>query len=102
MPAEQTSDALGAAAVQIGPRAVGLAAVMTKQMGLSLEHARQILTLGCGLRVNRSTLCRALLRMSDKAEPTYEDLLKRARSSRVNSMDETGWRAGGRIGRMWR
>jgi len=93
---EQTSDALGAAAVQIGPRALGLAALMTKQMGLSLDNARQMLTLGCGLTVNRSTLCRALLRMSDKAEPTYEDLLKRARSSRVNSMDETGWRVGGR------
>ena len=93
---EQTSDALGAAAVQIGPRALGLAALMTKQMGLSLDNARQMLTLGCGLTVNRSTLCRALLRMSDRAEPTYEDLLNRARSSRVNSMDETGWRVGGR------
>jgi len=53
----------GAAAVQIGPRALGLAAVMTKQMGLSLDNARQMLTLGCGLTVNRSTLCRALLRI---------------------------------------
>src|SRR5205814_4960933 len=69
-----TSDALGAAAVQIGPRAPGLAAVMTKQMGLSLDNARQMLALGCGLRVNRSTLCRALLRMSGKAEPTYEEI----------------------------
>jgi transposase len=93
---EQTSDALGAAAVQIGPRALGLAAVMTKQMGLSLDNARQMLVLGCGLTVNRSTLCRALLRMSGKAEPTYQDLVNRARSSRVNSMDETGWRVGGR------
>jgi transposase len=93
---EQTSDALGAAAVQIGPRALALAAVMTKQMGLSLDNGRQMLEQGCGLKVNRSTLCRALLRMSGKAEPTYEDLLNRARSSGVNSMDETGWRVGGR------
>jgi len=92
---EQTSDALGAAAVQIGPRALALAAVMTKQMGLSLDNARQMLAQGCGLTVNRSTLSRALLRMADKAEPTYEELLNRARSSAVNSMDETGWRVGG-------
>jgi hypothetical protein len=31
--------------VQIGPRALGLAAVMTKQMGLSLDNARQMLAL---------------------------------------------------------
>jgi transposase len=93
---EQTSDALGAAAVQIGPRALALAAVMTKQMGLSLGNGRQMLEQGCGLKVNRSTLCRALLRMSGKAEPTYEGLLNLARSSGVNSMDETGWRVGGR------
>jgi transposase len=93
---EQTSDALGAAAVQIGPRALGLAAVMTKQMGLSLGNAEQMLLQGFGLRVNRSTLSRALLRMADKAEWTYESLLEMARDSRVNAMDETGWRVGGR------
>lgn len=92
---EQTSDALGAAAVQIGPRALGLVAVMTKQMGLSLGNAEQMLMQGFGLSVNRSTLSRALLRMADKAEPTYESLLGMARHSSVNSMDETGWRVGG-------
>src|SRR5260221_3825788 len=51
---------------------------MTKQIGLSLDHARQMLALGCGLTVNRSTLCRALLRMSDKAEPDRK-------STRLNS-----------------
>jgi transposase len=92
---EQTSDALAAAAVQIGPRTMALAAVMTKQMGLSLDNARQMLEQGCGLTVNRSTLSQALSRMADKAEPTYEDLLNRARQSVVNAMDETGWRVGG-------
>lgn len=93
--AEQTSEALGAAAVQIGPRALALAAVMTKQMGLSLGNAGQMLAQGFGLRVNRSTLSRALLRMADKAEPTYADLLRIAQGSVVNAMDETGWRVGG-------
>ncbi|MGI8744605.1 MAG: hypothetical protein ACR2NN_18925 [Bryobacteraceae bacterium] len=58
--AEKTSDALGAAAVQIGPRALGFAEVMTKQMGLSLGNAEQMLMQGFGVRVNRSTLSRGL------------------------------------------
>src|SRR5574341_2622551 len=37
----QTSDALGAAAVQLGPEALTLAALLNKQMGLSLGHTRQ-------------------------------------------------------------
>jgi transposase len=92
---EQTSDALGAAQVQIGPRAVSLAAVMTKQMGISLGHASQVLEQGFGLRVERSSLSRALARLARRAEPTYEDLLAQARRSPVNVMDETGWRVGG-------
>jgi len=92
----QTSDALGAAGVQIGPRALGLAAVMTKQMGLSLGNAEQILAQGFGLQVHTSTLSRGILRMAGKAEPTYNSLLGLARNSLVNSLDETGWRVGGR------
>lgn len=93
--AEQTSDALGAAKVQIGPRALSLAAVMTKQMGLSLGRAGQLLEQGCGLRLHRSTLSRALTRLGRKAEPTYQQLVDQARRSAVNVVDETGWRVGG-------
>lgn len=93
--AEQTSDALGAASVQIGPRALSLAAVMTKQMGLSLGRAGQLLEQGFGLRLHRSTLSRAMARLGRKAEPTYQQLLDQACHSAVNVMDETGWRVGG-------
>jgi hypothetical protein len=93
--AQQTSDALGSASVQIGPRALALAAVMTKQMGLSLGNARQMLAQGFGLWVHPSTLSRAVMRMADQAEPTYERLRGMAHTSLVNSMDETSWRVGG-------
>lgn len=93
--AEQTSDAVGAAGVQIGPRALSLAAVMTKQMGLSLGRAEQLLAQGFGIGVHRSTLSRAMERLARKAEPSYAKLLERARQSIVNAMDETGWRVGG-------
>ena len=93
----QTSDALGAASVQIGPTALSLAALMNKQMGVSLGNAQRILELGCGLKISRGGLSRALARMAAKAEPTYQQLLQQARQSLVNTMDETGWKVGGKL-----
>jgi len=93
----QTSDALGAAAVQLGPEALTLAGLMNKQMGLSLGHTTQVLQQGFGLTVSRSGICRALARMADKAAPTYEGLILTARQSLVNILDETGWRVEARL-----
>jgi len=93
----QTSDALGAASVQIGPAALSLAALMTKQMGLSVGNTQQILEVGCGLRISRGGLSRALGRMARKAEPVYAQLLAANRASMVNVMDETGWKVGGQL-----
>src|SRR5881296_4450256 len=44
----QTSDALGAAHVQIGPEALALTAHMNKEMGISHERAGRVLNLGYG------------------------------------------------------
>src|SRR5947199_838576 len=93
----QTSDAVGVGSVQLGPEALTLAAVLNKQMGLSLGHTRQALVYGFGLQVSRSGLCRALARMATKAAPSYSGLLQAARQSPVNSVDETGWKVGGRL-----
>lgn len=62
----QTSDALGAAQVQLGPEALSLAAHLNKEMGISHERVARVLELGYGLRTNRSTLCRALMRLGEK------------------------------------
>jgi transposase len=97
----QTSDALGAAQVQLGPEALGLAAQLNKQMGLSLGHTVQVLKLGFGLQASRAGVYRALARMAAKVEPTYQELLRVARASLVNGVDETGWRVGGRLQWMW-
>lgn len=92
----QTSDALGAAAVQLGPEALTLAALMNKQMGLSLGHTTEVLQAGFGLEASRSGICRALARMGAKAAPSYQGLIVAARRSEVNHLDETGWRVAGR------
>jgi len=83
--------------VQLGPEALTLAAILNKQMGLSLGHTRQVLCYGFGLAVSRGGLYRALARMAGRAEPTYEGLVETARQAPVNGMDETGWKVGGRL-----
>ena len=93
----QTSDAVGVGRVQLGPEALTLAAILNKQMGLSLGHTRQVLSCGYGLEVSRGGLYRALARMAGRAEPTYHGLVQTARQAPVNGMDETGWKVGGRL-----
>ena len=93
----QTSDAVGVGGVQLGPEALTLAAILNKQMGLSLGHTRQVLSYGFGLEVSRGGLYRALARMAGRAEPTYDGLVETARQALVNGMDETGWKVGGRL-----
>jgi transposase len=93
----QTSEAVGVGNVQLGAEALTLAAVLNKQMGLSLGHTRQALVYGFGLEVSRSGLCRALARMANQAAPSYRGLVQAARRSLVNSVDETGWKVGGRL-----
>src|SRR5438132_3610858 len=93
----QTSDAVGVGSVQLGPEALTLAAILNKQMGLSLGHTRQVLFYGYGLEVSRGGLYRALARMAGRAEPTYDGLVETARQAPVNGMDETGWKVGGRL-----
>ena len=93
----QTSDAVGVGSVQLGPETLTLAAILNKQMGLSLGHTRQVLCYGFGLEVSRGGLYRALARMAGRAAPTYDGLVETARQAPVNGMDETGWRVGGQL-----
>ena len=97
----QTSDALGAAQVQVGPEALSLAAHLNKEMGISHERAARVLDLGYGLHVSRSGLCRAMSRLGDKADPTYQQLQIAVRHSQVNWVDETGWRVAARLRWLW-
>ena len=93
----QTSDAVGVGSVQMGPEALTLAAILNKQMGLSLGHTCQVLSYGFGLEVSRGGLYRALARMAGRAAPTYDGLVEAARQAPINGMDETGWKVGGRL-----
>jgi transposase len=97
----QTSDALGAAQVQLGPEALSLAAHLNKEMGISHERVARVLELGYGLRTNRSTICRALLRLGEKAAPTYDQMVQEVQTAWMNQLDETGWRVAGHLEWLW-
>jgi transposase len=97
----QSSDALGAAGVQIGPQALSLAAHLRKEMGLSDGRAARVLKLGWGLEMSRSGICRAVIRVAQKAAPTYEQLRMVVRQADVAWMDETGWRVAATLQWLW-
>lgn len=97
----QTSDGIGGAASQLGPRALALATELNKGLGLSYGKTAAVLEEAFGLRVSRGGLCRALARLADKAEPTYQALVEKIRGSPMVTPDETGWKVGGRLWWMW-
>lgn len=97
----QTSDALGAAQVQLGPEALSLAAHLNKEMGISHERVARVLKLGYELQASRSGICRALMRLGEKAAPTYRQLVMAVRKSPVNWLDETGWRVAAVLEWLW-
>jgi transposase len=97
----QTSDALGAAAVQLGPHAVALAVILNKQCGLSFGRIVSLLRDRFGLTVTRGGLVHAVHRTARQAQPTYEALCATVRGSPVVTPDETGWKVGGHPYWLW-
>jgi transposase len=97
----QTSDALGAAAGQLGPQAVALAVILNKQCGLSFGRIVTLLRDRFGLTVTRGGLVHAVQRTARQAQPTYEALCAHVRGSPVVTPDETGWKVGGHPYWLW-
>ena len=78
----QTSDALGAAAVQLGPQAVAFAVLLNKRFGLPYGKIAALLRDRFGLTVTRGGLVHAVHRAARQAQPTYDALVRdRARQS---------------------
>jgi len=90
----QTSNATGAAASQVGPRALALAAQLNKGLGLPFGKVQTVLT-HFQITVTRGGLCLGLHRLARLSEPTYRVMIEVVRHSPVVSPDETGWRING-------
>jgi transposase len=97
----QTSDALDAAQVQLGPEALTLAAHLNKQLGISYANAAAVLRMGYGMNASRAGLCRAVARLGKKAECTYQALVLAVRQEPVIWMDETGWKVAAVLRWLW-
>jgi transposase len=98
----QRSDALGAAAAQLGPRALALAAELHTGLGLSFGKVSRLFQTFFGLPVSRAGVCRALTQVRRAAAPTYGAFLVWIRQgARVVTADETGWKVRGRLQWLW-
>jgi transposase len=97
---QQTSDALGAAGVQLGPQAVALASWLSKGLGLSAGKVARLLG-QLGVAVTAGGVVQAIARTARRATPTYQALIERVKASPVVAPDETGWRVAGRRAWLW-
>jgi transposase len=91
----QTSDALGAAASQVGPDAQAAAAVLHTQLGLSHGKVAAAFDALFGIGLTRGASAQVGLRAAARLEPDYRLLLDDLRTSERIAADETGWRVGG-------
>jgi len=96
----QTSDALGAAACVLGPRAVALATELNKELGLSPQKTAKALA-RFGIQITAGGVVRAIARQARALEPTYQALIEGVRASPAVAPDETGWRIGGQKAWLW-
>lgn len=91
----QTSDALGAAAAQIGPDAQSLIALLKDQFGLSCGKIVDLMKQGFDLDLTRGAVEQITCRAAERAEPFYEAAKCVVRGSDTVYPDETGWKVGG-------
>ncbi len=96
----QTSDALGAAACMLGPRAVALASELNKELGLSPQKTAKALA-RFGIQVSAGGVVQAIARQARALEPTYRALIEGVRCSPTVAPDETGWRINGQKAWLW-
>jgi transposase len=97
----QNSQARGAAASHVGPRAIALAAHLNKELGLSFGKICILFASLFDLPITRGALAQAMARVAHKLAPTYDALVQSLPSAPVVTPDETGWRVDGRSAWLW-
>jgi hypothetical protein len=97
----QTSRAGGAAGVQLGPRAQGLAVLLNKHLGLTMRKTCAVLHRLAGLRVTAGGVAQLLARVARRVVPSYQELLEQLRGSPAVFADETSWWVNGPKWWLW-
>ncbi len=96
----QTSEAIGAAAAQVGPRALALACSLHTEHGLSVRKTTATMR-ELGIRLSPGGLVQALARIGNRCQLTYQALAAVVRRSPVVSGDETSWHVNGDGAWLW-
>ncbi len=97
----QTSDAIGAAAAQLGPRAQTAIATLKEEAGLSCGRIEKIFQRLWGLDISRGGVAHVVARIGRRLDTPYRGILTTVRRSRTVYPDETGWKVGGRLQWLW-
>lgn len=90
----QTSTAVGAAGVHLGPRAHALAVLLSHHCGLTMGGVCRTLRDVCGLKLSRGGLSHLLQRAATRVQPLFDDLVAQIRGSAAVFADETSWYVG--------
>jgi transposase len=91
----QSSDAGGCAKVQLGPRALALAALLNKACGLTMRKTVRVIEQLCGLKITAGGLSQMMDRLARRLNGDYEQLLATLRRQPAVYADETSWWVGG-------
>jgi transposase len=91
----QTSDALGAAAAQLGPDAQAAVVEFNKQAGMSHGKISRIFQTLFGIRLSRGGSTHVVLRAAKRCAPVYTNICHAVKTSPWTVLDETGWHVGG-------
>src|SRR3954453_6685115 len=91
----QTSDALGAAASQIGPDAQAAVVTLNKTFGLSHIKVAAVFHALFGITLTRGASAQIVLRAADRLGPAHQEIQEEIKSSPSLTPDETGWRVAG-------
>ena len=97
----QTSDAMGAAAVQLGPDAKAMTSLMKNELGLSYGKIRTAFQRFFGISISRGGAAQIVETVSDRVQSAYGGIAIVVRRSRTVYPDETGWKVGGLLQWMW-
>ena len=90
----QVSTAGGAAATHLGPRALGVAASLNKELGLTTRKTCEVMKKLLGIGVTPGGVSQAHARIAARMKANYDALLGTVKNHNTLHTDETSWYVG--------